>query len=168
MSVCVRDTLTKNLERMRSLFALPNVNCRSGGNHMQDGRTRATGPMQPPSRHDPESMEIITPLRLSRREAEMIECMLRLCDDEISIAEALSMSRHTVHTHLERLYRKLHVNNRCQLVVRVLLVYSNLVRAKAEHAIGASRDMGITDPGFLRPPSSRRTKSRLVIDSGGS
>lgn len=35
------------------------------------------------------------------------------------IAMTLNISQHTVHTHIERLYRKLNVNSRSELLVRV-------------------------------------------------
>jgi DNA-binding CsgD family transcriptional regulator len=39
---------------------------------------------------------------------------------EAAIALALSISAHTVRTHTERLYRKLHVRSRVELVVRIV------------------------------------------------
>ena len=63
-------------------------------------------------------------LTLSRREAEIIERILRLDDDELSIAAYLQISSHTVHTHLERLYRKLQVSSRSQLVTRIFAAYA--------------------------------------------
>jgi len=63
-------------------------------------------------------------LGLSPRQAEIVECILSLDDDEGSIADRLKISSHTVHTHLERLYRKLHVTSRCQLIARVFLTYT--------------------------------------------
>ena len=74
--------------------------------------------------------ELIRELHLSPREAEIIRCLLTLDDHESSIAEELSMSRHTVHTHLERLHRKLNVTSRCQLVARVFTAYVRLDRDK--------------------------------------
>ena len=43
----------------------------------------------------------------------------------------LGISSHTVHTHLGRLYRKLGVRNRCQLLVRVFEEYVNLQSSMA-------------------------------------
>ena len=65
-------------------------------------------------------------LRLSRREAEIIESILRRADDEPAIATRLQISSHTVHTHLERLYRKLDVSSRSQLVARIFVTYTAL------------------------------------------
>lgn len=58
-------------------------------------------------------------LRLSRRESEILQAVF---DDqkESTIAVNLGISAHTVHTHLERLYRKLSVSSRVALVVRVV------------------------------------------------
>lgn len=39
---------------------------------------------------------------------------------ECAIAYHLGISAHTVHSHIERLYHRLQVNSRVQLVVRVL------------------------------------------------
>jgi DNA-binding CsgD family transcriptional regulator len=64
-------------------------------------------------------------LQLSRRESEITR--LLLADEaEWSIAAKLSISRHTVHTHLERLYRKLDVTSRSQVILRVFQKYVEL------------------------------------------
>ena len=57
-------------------------------------------------------------LQLSARELQVVK---RLFDDEPEaiIADDLGISPHTVHTHLERLYRKLDVGSRCAVVVKV-------------------------------------------------
>ena len=57
-------------------------------------------------------------LKLSSREFQITR---GLFDDETEavIAIRLSISPHTVHTYLDRLYRKLAARNRCQLLVRV-------------------------------------------------
>lgn len=66
--------------------------------------------------------EIAATLRLSRREAEILQALF---DDakESSIAADLGISAHTVHSHIERLYRKLQVSSRVTLVVRVFNEY---------------------------------------------
>lgn len=58
-------------------------------------------------------------LNLSGREQEIARAIF---DDrtESSIAEKLGISPHTVHTHVERLYRKLGVGSRTQLILRVV------------------------------------------------
>ena len=57
-------------------------------------------------------------LHLSPRELDLLAC---LCDDltEVGIARELHISRHTVRTHFERLYRKLGVRSRSGLLIRV-------------------------------------------------
>lgn len=42
---------------------------------------------------------------------------------EFAIADELKVSPHTVHTHCERLYRKLGVSDRVKLVLRVMETY---------------------------------------------
>jgi DNA-binding NarL/FixJ family response regulator len=58
-------------------------------------------------------------LRISHRELEIIQGIF---DDrkELAIADELKISMHTVHTHLERLYRKLGVSSRVALVLYIL------------------------------------------------
>lgn len=61
-------------------------------------------------------------LRISDRELEIIQGIF---DDrkELAIADELRISMHTVHTHLERLYRKLGVSSRVALVLYILSEY---------------------------------------------
>lgn len=73
---------------------------------------------------------LVRHLRLSRREAEIVESILMRADDEPSIAMRMKISSHTVHTHLERLYRKLEVSSRSQLVTRIFVTYTALNRAE--------------------------------------
>ncbi len=62
--------------------------------------------------------EIGRSLKLSRRELEIARGVF---DDrtEFAIAADLGISAHTVHTHFERLYRKLGVKGRVELILRV-------------------------------------------------
>jgi DNA-binding CsgD family transcriptional regulator len=61
-------------------------------------------------------------LRISDRELQIIQ---RIFDDrkEFAIADDLTISVHTVHTHLERVYRKLGVSSRVGLVLSILSEY---------------------------------------------
>jgi DNA-binding NarL/FixJ family response regulator len=61
-------------------------------------------------------------LRISDRELQIIQGVF---DDrkEFAIADELRISVHTVHTHLERLYRKLGVSSRVALVLYILSEY---------------------------------------------
>jgi DNA-binding CsgD family transcriptional regulator len=61
-------------------------------------------------------------LSLSARESELVQHIL-IDQSERAIADSLGLSPHTVHTYLERLYRKLRVTSRCQLVTRVFLAH---------------------------------------------
>lgn len=58
-------------------------------------------------------------LRLSPRELDIVR---HIFDDhkELAIGRALGISSHTVNTYLQRLYHKLHVSSREQLIVRVI------------------------------------------------
>ena len=61
-------------------------------------------------------------LKLSSRESEI--AFLVLTDvSENTIADRLSISKHTVHSHIERLYRKLAIRSRSQLVVKLFEAY---------------------------------------------
>lgn len=61
-------------------------------------------------------------LQLSPREAEIVQW---LCADESeeSIGYQLGISKHTVHSHLERLYKKLGATSRAQVVIRLFQEY---------------------------------------------
>ena len=59
-------------------------------------------------------------LKLSSREVEIAKGVLR-DEKESAIGRELGISAHTVHTHLERLYRKLQVCSRLELAMRLAL-----------------------------------------------
>ena len=63
--------------------------------------------------------QIASNLRLSGQEIRIVHGMF---DDqtESAIADELKVSPHTVHTHCERLYRKLGVTDRVKLILRVV------------------------------------------------
>jgi DNA-binding CsgD family transcriptional regulator len=65
---------------------------------------------------------IANSLRISDRELQIIQ---EIFDDrkESAIADDLTISVHTVHTHLERLYRKLGVSTRVGLILCILSEY---------------------------------------------
>jgi DNA-binding CsgD family transcriptional regulator len=75
-------------------------------------------------------------LELSQRERQIVALIL-YDEPEALIAGELGISSHTVHTHLERLYRKLNVSSRCQLVLRIFREYVMLEDA----CRGASREL---------------------------
>lgn len=64
-------------------------------------------------------------LGLSPRELEIVRCVVD-GDGESGTAQRLGISVHTVHSHLERLYRKLRIRTRCQLVVRLFAAYVSM------------------------------------------
>jgi DNA-binding NarL/FixJ family response regulator len=63
--------------------------------------------------------EIARSLRLSERELQIVRAMFDDCTEN-AIAANLGVARRTVHTHFERLHRKLAVADRLQLVLRVM------------------------------------------------
>jgi DNA-binding CsgD family transcriptional regulator len=67
-------------------------------------------------------------LGLSQREFQIVQTLF---DDqkESVIADHLGISPHTVHTHIERLYRKVGVASRVALVRRVFVEYLSTVKA---------------------------------------
>lgn len=65
---------------------------------------------------------IVAILHLSNREQEIATALLE-GQKERGIAHALSMSPHTVRTHMKRMYRKLQVNDRTELVTTIFLAY---------------------------------------------
>jgi DNA-binding NarL/FixJ family response regulator len=71
---------------------------------------------------------IASSLDLSLRQLEIVKAVF---DDakESAIAEALGISTHTVHTHLERIHQKLGVHDRVELVLLVLAEFLRLTAA---------------------------------------
>ena len=68
-------------------------------------------------------LSLMTSLGLSPRERRILESFLNGIDGESLIAERLGISARTVHTHVERLYRKLGVRSRSQLLSSIFLAY---------------------------------------------
>ncbi len=62
---------------------------------------------------------VVEGLRLSNREIEIIQCLIREQKD-LAIAQELGISYNTLRTQLSRLYRKLGVHSRTGVVVAVL------------------------------------------------
>lgn len=58
-------------------------------------------------------------LSLSPREVQIVRLILE-DEKEKVIAWRLQMSAHTVHTHLERIYHKLGINGRMELVLAIV------------------------------------------------
>ena len=66
-------------------------------------------------------------LGLSPRECGIVRAVFD-GDTEKRTAERLGLSPHTVHTYLWRIYRKLHVQSREELLVRVFAEFRSLPR----------------------------------------
>ena len=69
-------------------------------------------------------------LRLSPRESQIAQLVF-VDRKEAAIALALQMSPHTVRSHMERLYRKLGVASRVQLVVHIVRTFLSLTSDEA-------------------------------------
>ena len=96
-------------------------------------RTKAGNPVRPCPRgaaifSDQAWGEIGRSLRLSARELQIVRGVF---DDQIEsgIASELGISTSTIHTHCERLYRKLAVTDRVRLVLRVMEEFLSLTIA---------------------------------------
>jgi DNA-binding CsgD family transcriptional regulator len=99
-------------------------------------RLSSARPLRPSERllFSNETWRLLTrSLRLSRREFQIV---LAMFDDqkESAMASDLGISPHTVHTHIDRLYRKLSVSSRVALVRRILVEYLYLARAPDEES----------------------------------
>lgn len=68
-------------------------------------------------------------LGLSSREFDVVRCVFD-GRNELSIAHQLDISAHTVHTHLDRLYRKLGVTTRSELILRIFAAYVTMGRRR--------------------------------------
>jgi DNA-binding NarL/FixJ family response regulator len=66
-------------------------------------------------------------LHLSGRESEIV-LGLMAGEREAIIAQRLGISSNTVHCHVTRLYRKLHVNSRPNLLIRVFNAHLEMLR----------------------------------------
>lgn len=86
---------------------------------------------------DPVWRDLCDDFHLSRRQIQIVKCVLVDEHNDKAIADSLHISRHTVHTHFERLYRKLDVSSRSQLVARIFAAYVLKYRRQlAEHRRG--------------------------------
>ena len=79
-------------------------------------------------------------LTLSARQLQIVQCLFDGLDEE-STGRLLGVSRHTVHINLNRLYSRLNVHTRSQLLVRVFLAHVSLSRqADASQPLDASKE----------------------------
>ena len=72
--------------------------------------------------------ELKQELSLSRRQADVVEQLLQGHSDK-QIARELQMSVPTVRTHLCRLFARLGVEDRCELIVRVYCYFREKCQA---------------------------------------
>ncbi|MFO0974549.1 MAG: helix-turn-helix transcriptional regulator [Phycisphaerae bacterium] len=77
-----------------------------------------------------EWQRIAAALSLSGRELEIVQLLFR-DRKELAMAYELGISVHTVHTHLDRLYRKLDVAGRCAALLRIFETFRALSLADA-------------------------------------
>ncbi|MGH8646828.1 MAG: helix-turn-helix domain-containing protein [Gammaproteobacteria bacterium] len=82
-------------------------------------------------------------LRLSKRESEMAQMIVRDLT-EVQIASLLGISHHTVHTHIEHIFRKSGTNSRTQFCGSAVYPPS-LARFEAPSAVRR-----IVDPPLVR------------------
>jgi DNA-binding CsgD family transcriptional regulator len=75
-----------------------------------------------------EMTRLCTQLNLSARQREVLHGLLNE-EDEATIAERIGVSRHTVHSHLRRLYAKLGVHGRYELVLHVFTQFVSAAHA---------------------------------------
>jgi DNA-binding CsgD family transcriptional regulator len=77
-------------------------------------------------------------LHLPNRELQIVQ---HVFDDhkETSIAQALRISPHTINTYLQRIYHKLHVFSRAQLVLRVVIEFLDLQEAMGAEELASPR-----------------------------
>ena len=118
--------------------------------------TSAAGERRCPLSTD-EWFRICDGLRLSARECEIVHGVLENCS-EAHIALNLRISVHTVHSHFERLYRKLRVRSRAELVLRVFEEYVLIQRTA-----GQERAIPFTPPLSVRPSRSDRPLLNVAV-----
>ena len=86
---------------------------------------------------------IASKLRLSAREQQIVQAVIN-DEKELAIAGHLGISPHTVHTYLQRIYHKLEVASRVELVVRVFSEHISLQATPANPS--APHDSGLASP----------------------
>jgi DNA-binding CsgD family transcriptional regulator len=99
---------------------------------------------------DVEWRELAESLELSDRELQIAKGVVADLK-EATIASRLGISRHTVHTHLERLYRKLGVSSRNALLVRLFSTYIEANRRSTPAAV-SRRDLVVEHDHRARRP----------------
>lgn len=98
-------------------------------------------------------------IRLSPRELEIAQLIFANFP-QAQIAEHLRISRHTVHTHVDRIYRKLHISSQSELIVCIFKAFVSLTTVKEASSMNAN---GRTDS--LIKPELRRKQHTLEHDA---
>jgi DNA-binding CsgD family transcriptional regulator len=81
---------------------------------------------------------VCSALQFSKRETDIFRLLLT-DHSERAVALQLQISTHTVHSHIERLYRKLGVRSRSSLIVLVFETWVRLEFAKQRRSDESSR-----------------------------
>lgn len=68
-------------------------------------------------------------LHLSDREFQVLQGIFD-GDKELAIGQALGISPHTVHAHVQRIYNKLGVHGHCELIIRIFATYISLASGR--------------------------------------
>ncbi len=80
-------------------------------------------------------------LGVSGRELDVIRGILDGADER-TVAKRLGISVHTVHTHLNRVYRRLRVNSRSNLILRVFAQFAIMARCGPPGFLERNDDSG--------------------------
>src|SRR5262245_25662139 len=92
-------------------------------------------------------------LRLSPREMQIVQGVFGDRKEE-TIAGELGISPHTVNTYFQRLYAKLGVSSRPQLIVRVMAEYltmaHGMMAVRKQHETGARQGVSVVRSGVRR------------------
>lgn len=94
------------------------------GKTATDGRIRSTTRFVLPAN---KWQSIAEALYLSERELDVVKGVVG-GESEAAIARGLGRSSRTVHGHLDRIFRKLQITSRCELVTCVFATYVALQR----------------------------------------
>ena len=96
------------------------------------GNLKLRSPTDQPLLSDEEWQYIGCQLKLSGRELDILRYLIK-DEKELTIAHLIGISFHTVHTHLHRLYEKLGVNSRVEVIVLIFREY--LAHARQERFV---------------------------------
>ena len=81
---------------------------------------------------EPQWVSVARSLQLSGRETQIVQSLFA-GKKELATALELSISRHTVHAHVRRIYGKLGVGSRSELFIRIFEEYISLRSSSSDH-----------------------------------